>query len=256
MSEFPGPQPLTPGPSTRPLVLVVGGVGGLDFCSLGLRRAARLDRLPAAVEVVSWGHGFGRWYRDLSDLAHLDAQAARIARRVAEFRDANPGEPVFLVGKSGGGGLAVRALERMDVDAIERAILLAPALSPRYDLTRALRAVRREMVVFTSPLDLIILGAGTRVFGTIDRVRTAGAGLVGFEVPGDGEAGDRAEAYAKLRQVRWRPSMVGSWHLGGHFGTDSPRFLRRYVLPMLLDDRPGAESGGAGSSRSPGPPIS
>ena len=39
------------------------------------------------------------------------------------------------------------------------------------------------MVVFWSPLDVFILGAGTRVFGTADRVRTASAGLVGFRTP-------------------------------------------------------------------------
>ncbi len=36
------------------------------------------------------------------------------------------------------------------------------------------------MVVFWSPLDVFFLGAGTCVFGTTDRVRTASAGLVGF----------------------------------------------------------------------------
>ena len=51
---------------------------------------------------------------------------------------------------------------------------------PEYDLTEALRAVSIEMVVFWSPLDIFFLGAGTWVFGTTDRVRTAGAGLVGF----------------------------------------------------------------------------
>ncbi len=238
------------------LVLVVGGVGGLDFCSVGLRLAARASRLPVSIEVVSWGHGFGRWYRDLSDLAHLDRQASRVAARVAEFRASRPGEPVFLVGKSGGGGLVVRALERIGVDAVERAVLLAPALSPGYDLSRALKAVRREMVVFTSPLDLIILGAGTRVFGTIDRVTTFGAGLVGFERPGPDARPDRALAYAKLRQIRWRPSMVGAWHLGGHFGTDSPRFLRRHVLPLLREEGPADETRGAGSSQPSEPPIS
>lgn len=236
------------------LVLVVGGVGGLDFCSMGLQHAARRHRLPTSIEVVTWGHGFGRWYRDLSDLAHLDRQAGQIATRVAEFRASRPGEPVFLIGKSGGGGLVVRALEQIDAEAVERAVLLAPALSPRYDLSRALKAVRREMVVFTSPLDLIILGAGTRVFGTIDRVRTVGAGLVGFQKPGPDATPDSLRAYAKLRQIRWRPSMVGVWHLGGHFGTDSPRFLRRHVLPLLFDDGP-AESAGTGSSRPPVPPI-
>ena len=76
-----------------------------------------------------------------------------------------------------------------------------------YDLTAALRAVRREMVVFWSPLDVVILGAGTRVFGTIDRVRTVSAGLVGFRVPAARRARRRSVdgQYAKLRQVRWRP---------------------------------------------------
>ena len=60
----------------------------------------------------------------------------------------------------------MKALELLDEETVERAVLLAPALSPRYDLTAAFRAVRREMVVFWSPLDVIILGFGTRLFGT------------------------------------------------------------------------------------------
>lgn len=220
------------------LVLALGGVGGLDFCGFGLRLAARAERLPSAVEIVVWGHGPGRWYRDLSDVAHLDRQAERVAGRVREFRAGHPGEPVYVVGKSGGAGIVVKTLERLEPSSVERAVLLAPALSPRYNLSRALRAVHREMVVYTSPLDLVILGAGTRLFGTIDRVRTFGAGLVGFDVPGPGEDDERSRAYAKLRQVRWRPPMVGLGHLGGHFGTDHPRFLRRHVIPLLRDDRP------------------
>src|SRR5205823_1991408 len=115
----------------------------------------------------------------------------------------------------------------------EAAILLAPALSPDYDLTRALEAVRREMVVFWSPFDVFVLGLGTRVFGTIDRVRSVSAGLVGF----------RGE-WPKLRQVRWRPSMASSGYLGGHVGPDSPAFLRRYVVPLLT----------AEPTRTPSPP--
>ena len=222
------------------LLLVVGGVGGLDLCGFGMRRAARGARLPYALQVVAWGHGFGRWYADLSDVAHHVRQADRIAGSIRAFRAAHPGAPVFVVAKSGGAGIAVQALERLDADSVDRAVLLAPALSPRYDLSRALRAVRREMVVFTSPLDLIILGAGTRLFGTIDRVRTVGAGLVGFRGP-DGSDEERGRQYAKLRQVRWRSRMVGVGHLGGHFGTDLPGFLRKYVIPSLRAD----ESDGA-----------
>lgn len=218
-------------------MLVLGGVGGLDLCGFSLRLAARAARLPYAVEPVVWGHGFGRWFADLSDVANLDRQAARVADRIRGFRAGHPGDPVFVVGKSGGAGVAARALERSDAGSVERAILLEPALSPRYDLAPALRAVHRDMVVFTSPLDLVILGAGTRLFGTIDRVRTFGAGLVGFARPGPDEPdAERVRQYAKLREVRWRPRMLGLGHLGGHFGADQPWFLRARVIPLLRVD--------------------
>lgn len=222
---------------SRGLVLVVGGVGGLGRCGANLRLAARAGRLPCAVESFAWGHGFGRWYADLTEVADSGRDAERVAEAIRRFRAEHPGEPVFVVAKSGGAGVAVWALERLDPEAVERAVLLAPALSPRYDLSRALRAVRRELVVFTSRLDVVILGAGTRLFGTIDRVRTVGAGLVGFAVPGPGEPDDeRRRRYAKLRQVRWRPRMLGLGHLGGHFGTDQPWFLREHVVPLLRAD--------------------
>ncbi len=218
----------------RGLVLVADGVGGLDLCGTGLRDMAAADRLPSVIEVFSWGHGVGRWFADLTDVANRDRQATRVAEAVRRFQAEQPGDSVFLVGKSGGSGVMIKALEQLDQGRVERVVLLAPALSPGYDLTRALRAVSREMVVFWSPLDVVILGAGTRVFGTIDRVRGVGAGLVGFVAPGpDDPDGERIRQYAKLRQVRWRPGMASAGNLGGHAGPDNPMFLRKYVVPLL-----------------------
>ena len=94
-----------------------------------------------------------------------------------------PGIPGRQVGGDGAGG---RGAGRLPKDAVECAVLLSPALSPTYDLVPALRAVRREMVVFWSPLDVIVLGLGTRIFGTIDRIKTVSAGLVGFRGPREG----------------------------------------------------------------------
>ncbi len=226
-------------PQPRPLAIVADGVGGLDVCGTGLRYVMAAERLPHAVEVFPWGHGFGRWLADLTDVQNRDAKARAIAAMVQGFKKAQPDEPVFLVGKSGGSGVVVKALELLDLDAVERVILLAPALSPRYDLTRALRAVRAELVVFWSPLDVFILGLGTLVFGTIDRARTAGAGLVGFAAPAEGDrSGARNCAYSKVRQIRWRPAMITTGYLGGHFGPDSPLFLKKYVLPLLRPPAP------------------
>ena len=112
-----------------------------------------------------------------------------------------------------------------------------------YDLSRALRAVRREMVVFWSPLDVVILGAGTQVFGTVDRIRDGRCGMVGLSGAGTGSGADenKGEQYDKLRQIRWRPRMAATGYLGGHFGPDSPLFLRKYVVPLLrVEEAPGS----------------
>jgi pimeloyl-ACP methyl ester carboxylesterase len=216
----------------RGLVLVADGVGGLELCGTGLRYVMGALKRPCAVRVVPWGHGFGRWYADLTHTGNRDARAREMAAEVAAFRASAPGAPVFLVGKSGGSGVVVAALEQLPADSVEAVVLLAPALSPSYDLSHALSAVRREMVVFWSPLDVFILGLGTKVFGTIDRVKTWSAGLVGFRppwAPGD----PRGAGYRKLRQVRWHPEMARTGYLGGHIGPDNPAFLKKYVVPLL-----------------------
>ncbi len=228
------PDPAGDATRTRGLVLVADGVGGLDMLGTGLRFVAGAERLPYTIGVVSWGHGFGRWFADLTDATNRDRQAGLVAEALRRFQSEQPDDPVFLVGKSGGTGVMAKALEQLDEESVERVVLLAPALSPGYDLTRALRAVRRDVVVFWSPYDVIILGAGTRLFGTIDRVRSVGAGLVGFDRPApDDPDPEKIRQYAKLRPIRWEPRMASTGYLGGHFGPDSPIFLRKYVLPLL-----------------------
>lgn len=219
------------------LVLVADGVGGLDLCGTALRYVVGAEKLPLAVKVVPWGHGWGRWHRDLTNVANRDAQARRVAAEVSAFRAlaGEHGRQVALVGKSGGTGIVVKALEQLPAGVVDTAVLIAPALSPDYDLSRALRAVRGEMVVFWSPLDVVVLGAGTKVFGTIDRVKSVSAGLVGFRPPSDAND-ERNAGYARLRQVRWQPEMATTGYLGGHVGPDSPAFLRKYVVPLLRPD--------------------
>jgi hypothetical protein len=223
-----------PAPGARaPLVLVADGVGGAELCSLGLKYAAAWSGAGIEVRGIGWGHGFGRWYRDLTETAWHARQADRLAASVAQARE--EGRDVHVVGKSGGTGIVVWALERLPAGSVASAVLLAPALSPRYDLSRALKAVRGEMTVFHSPLDLIVLGAGTSIFGTVDRVRTAAAGLGGFQRPPGLVVTDAEDEdpYARLRQVRWTPRMGRTGYLGGHVGPDLPGFLRQYVLPCL-----------------------
>lgn len=234
-----GPGPATAGdePADRAgLVVVADGIGGLELCATGLARVIARRGLPLELHHVRWGHGVGRWYADLTRTANLRRHADEAADDVRAALAARPDRPVFLVGKSGGAGVVARALEQLPEASVERAVMLAPALSATYDLSGALRAIRRELVVFYSPLDFVLLGAGTRLFGTVDRVRGVGAGLVGFREPAGLDADGRDRYRDRLRQVRWRPSMARSGYLGGHVAVDLPPFLGRYVAPLL---RPG-----------------
>jgi pimeloyl-ACP methyl ester carboxylesterase len=230
--RYGAPPSLEARQSSQALVIVADGVGGLDLCGTALRYVIGALNVPYLVKVVSWGHGFGRWHADLTNAANRDRRASEIAHAVIQFREQHPSAAIFLVGKSGGTGLVVMALEHLPQNAVEAAVLLAPALSPTYNLAPALSAVRREMVVFWSPLDLIVLGLGTLIFGTIDRIKSVSAGLVGFRGPKPGDPAGEAQ-YRKLRQVRWRIEMATTGYLGGHVGPDSPAFLRKYVVPLL-----------------------
>ncbi len=218
------------------LVLVADGCGGIDLCVIALRHLLGREGDPRLVRMIAWGHGFGRWYADLTDAANHRRGSDRVVAEVLAWRDRHPSVPVYLVGKSGGAWIVVRALEALPAGSVEAAVLLAPAVSPGYDLAPALRAVRREVVSFWSPLDLIVLGLGTGIFGTMDGVRSASAGLRGFREPSPPPDPAATPAPARLRQVRWRPRMALKGYLGGHVGPDSPAFLEAYVLPLFRHD--------------------
>lgn len=233
-----GPMPdAVPDDAATGLVLVADGIGGLDLCATALHYEVARAGLGHRVETIGWCHGFGHWYRDLTRLDNLRDHAARVAGRIRAFRAASPvNRPVFLVGKSGGCGVMLAALAQLPEDSVEAAVLIAPAVSRRYDLTRPLRAVHREMVVYWSPFDFVLLGAGTALLGTVDRVRTLGAGMTGFRTPRTFGDDGRALYETRLRQVRWGWRMARTGYLGGHVGPDSPWFLRRFVVPLFRVD--------------------
>ncbi len=228
-----GEPPVVPEGAETGLVLVADGCGGIELCELGVKQVLSEHGGSHRVRPIRWGHGFGHWYKDLSNEANHVAQSQAIVEQVLDWRRQNPHKPVFLVAKSGGTWIAVKALEGLPVGSVETVVLLAPAVSPDYDLSKALRAVRREMVAFWSPLDLIVLGAGTWLFKTTDRVRSVSAGLVGFRPPASLDDEGLSLYRTRLRQVRWNSSMATTGYLGGHVGPDSPAFLRKYVVPLL-----------------------
>jgi hypothetical protein len=144
---------------------------------------------------------------------------------------------VNLVAQSGGGGLAVFAAEALpEGRVIDRIVLLGAALSPTYNLAGALAKTRRGILNSYSLRDTIVLGWGTRIFGTTDRKFTRAAGSLGFRIPEGLTPAEKRLYDEKLVQLEWCQEMAdGGTHWGGHICCGSETYLATHIAPWMQD---------------------
>jgi pimeloyl-ACP methyl ester carboxylesterase len=216
------------------LVVSLDGVGGYNWGPKWLRAGLDEAGVAAAIVIYDWSKGpKGMFVADLVDEARNHAAAKDLAQMVETYLATMPNRPVTLIGHSGGTAVVVWALESLPEGCmVERAILMAPALAPDYDLSKALRHVRGRLYVMYSYADVPLMAAGTAVFGTMDRQHSVSAGLVGFKMPVSVAPAERAQ-YLKVRQIPWTISLIKTGHLGGHMGWTSTRFARDFLAPIL-----------------------
>ncbi len=215
------------------LVIIVEGIGGLDVIGKSADAVFNKVGLPHEVHHFNWTHGTGHFFRDLQDTQHVLKKADELAAFIKDYRARHPGRPIYVIGKSGGTGLVLFALQQLPANSVDRVILLSAAVSPTFDLRPALRATRREIVSFHSRNDRIWLGWGTTNFGTVDRYYGNSAGLTGFTVPEQLNEQDR-QLYVRLIQVPFTDRMLREGtSTGGHHSTSMPAFLGAEVLPWL-----------------------
>jgi hypothetical protein len=213
-----------------PFLLHLPGVSGDTFVDHLFLSALKDGGFNAETRSYDWPARRSALTALIADDLHRRA-AARVATILTARHRAHPDQPLYLTCESGGAGPAVWALELLPEDVrVEAAVLLAPALSPRYDLTRALRHVRREMLVFPSRGDLLVLGAGTTLLGTVDGRHEAAAGMLGFRAPPTADAAQ----YLKLHQIPYDPRWLFDYaHTGGHIDALNPLFASTYLAPLL-----------------------
>ena len=216
----------------RGLVIVLPGVEGCSPFNAAICEGLDAGGVKYAIELCDWTAPWG-------PLANLRAegrnrrQAKDLAARVTAYALRYPENPVVLVGQSGGGAIAVWAAEALPPGGrIDGAILLAPSLSPGYRLDGALENCGRGIVNFRSPRDVVFLGLGTMIAGTMDGEHASSAGRVGFDLPPVG--GPRDDAYAKFHQVVWHERMGDSANPGMHVTSGAKQFVSDYVVPLVL----------------------
>lgn len=215
------------------VLILVDGVGGFQSAVLQVRRCLRLDGRSLPTIVFRWQFGPpGEIWTDLCWIRRNRLMGLKLARKIRALQRAHPNTAIHLMAISGGAGIAVFACEKLrQKPAIETLILVCPALSPEYNLAPALTSVNHGYAL-VSRLDRVILGLGTRIFGTTDRRFCRAAGMVGFNVPHHATSSEKA-AYAKMREIHWAPHFRDFGHYGGHTGWVRSAVVRRCLLGLL-----------------------
>ena len=214
--------------------IVVVGVNGDNMLSAGLAPGLIDGGYEGAVDVIDWttGHWPLFLYHLRSGRAH-DAGARAIGDKVAAYRAQYPGREINLIGYSAGAAVVLQALEQLpSSEHIDRAILLAAAVSPAHDLRPALARCRVGLWNYYQPQDVVALWTGTLLAGTADGAHVMSAGAIGFWPLKMAEA-ERTLYEQKLVQLAYNPRMALAGNLGGHFQCVNRRFIAQWITPML-----------------------
>ena len=162
--------------------------------------------------------------------------AERLAQRIVKYQDEYPGRPVYIIGHSGGGGIAVFIASAMPKDKqVTGVILLAASISSGHDITKALNHCSSGIVNFYNTDDGALLGLATTVLGNVGGAHGPSAGLLGFTLPKDNASDEKKLAYQKLYQVPMTGDMVAG--STPHFAATRPAFVSSYIAPWISGGR-------------------
>jgi pimeloyl-ACP methyl ester carboxylesterase len=216
------------------LVIVLSGIEGRGPLNEAICKGLDEGGVDLAIENWEWATRMGLVINQRAE--HRNRELSyNLADRIMRYKAQYPGNPVYLVGQSGGGAMAAWAAEAMPVgEPVEGVVMLAPSLSPEYMLDRALANVEQGIVNFYSKGDWVLLGLGTTIAGTMDGKHTSSAGKNGFDLP---DGGTRRRLYRKLYQIGWSKEMASTGHVGGHMSSSASGFVARYIAPLIRSRR-------------------
>lgn len=224
---------LTPKRMELGLCLVLPGIEGYGIWNRNIANGIARGGFPGAIEIHDWTRGKLFYLWNLRSRKRHQEQALVLADKIVAYQDRHPGQPVHLVGHSGGAAMIAFTLEKLPPERrITCGVLLLPALSPGYPMDVAVARTERGLWHVSSRWDFWFLGVGTLVAGTTDGRHCVSAGNVGFTP----EVMDRAalSEQQRIHRLPYHFGMLRTGHWGGHLSVSSPRFIAEYVAPKLL----------------------
>jgi pimeloyl-ACP methyl ester carboxylesterase len=185
-----------------------------------------LNAAAGPTKVFTWGAPKAMFAANFSNTAiHVKAEneladkLAALPPRVSR---------IHLVGHSAGCGVILGALSKTNRN-IQHTVLIAPSVSPQYELAAAARRSTR-IDVFYSDRDTTFLKWRTGNFGTYDNIKTPAAGYAGFDF-----ATADAQTQAKSRQHPYQADWRALGNDGGHGGGVQRKFVREVISPLLRE---------------------
>ena len=181
------------------------------------------------VQTVSWGAPPPLFMLNFSNRGIHDDAEAKLAKVIEDRHEKFPSATIDLIGHSAGCGVILGAMKRLPQDLRPNTIvLLAPSVSPTFDLAPALSRID-TLHVFSSPRDTFFLNWRTSHFGTYDNVKTRAAGNAGFDL-----AALPADLRAKVVTHPYEEAWKDLDNDGGHFGALADPFAQKIIAPLFI----------------------
>ena len=208
------------------MVVILPGIEGESSANRNIRRGLDEGGLRHALVIYRWGFpvpGLGMLVNQ-TDTSAARKAAGELAQAIVRYQGKHPGKPVFFIGHSAGGAIAVFTLEALadmpGAAPVDGAILLSSSISADYPLGKAMRMTRQGICNGYNPDDKALLGAGTAMFGNVDGGHGDSAGRTGFH-----------QTDPKLFQFRIRASDVGG---DPHFIVTDADLVARHAPRWVL----------------------
>ena len=226
------------------LAIVLPGIEGRGPLNWCIAKGLSDGGFPGGIVIHDWTTGIWPLFPyHLCAKRRNRRRAASLARLIDSYQHAFPDRPVHLIGHSGGGAMAVWALEALPSGrTVETAVLLGPALSPSYSLETALGNSTRGIWNYWSPMDVFFLVALTGALGTLDGRHRASAGFSGFKLPRKADPSVEKLYQDRLHQRCYSAGLSSQFHLGGHFGWANRVFVAETLTPILRQAIPTTEA--------------
>ncbi len=190
---------------------------------------------PGAGEMYSWETGGGLLKDQTASVEYKRSKARGMAGEIRKYRNDFQDAPVGILSFSAGAPEAVYALEALPESVqVDYVVMLGASISEDYDLTQALKRVRKKIYLYTSTEDEM-LGFLMKFSGTADRkFHDPGAGINGFVLPKGANAETRRAYADKIVSIAWTKVLEQDGDSGHHFDNVKMPFIRDHVAPLLM----------------------